>query len=1560
MERLRAEAGGVRDATRMLANEEGIMYQNAYSKSNTRHMAIAVALGLLAQVLPVATAATKTFDGGGTNGATLDVSANWNSDGIPVTTDEALLDDTSFALPATLTLSNAPTFGDLLINSTSLTNITLTGAAARNITLSGGGGIAAVTAAGGATNDLVLLGSNVHNTVTIGGGSGAGKLGLALGRDGQFDVVNVDATLNITGIVSGAFNLTKTGPGVLTLAGANTHGGAGKTDTLSGGTLNINNATALGSANNVFVINGGTKLDNTSGAAITTGNNPLSLNGNFTFTGTTNLAFGTGAITNAGDRTITITGASKTLTMGGVMTNTKGAAQTNTVNGAGNTLALGGYALSGNANNYIDVILGTGNVAITGPISSGTGGSTASGLTYGGSGILTLSGANTLTGGIALNSGTLVATVAGGFGTAANTLTFGGGNLELRSAAITYTGGIDLSGADETVTINPAAAGNGVTHAISGAATLGTHTTTISAGTLTTGGTAYGLTLSGTSTLNGNPAFLINNNGSGSGTLTLGAITGGANTLTIQGAGNFAQTGIWSGNGSSLVLDSTYSGMATLSGASTFSGGVTIKSGTLIGKTSTNAFGSGTITIGAGSGTNNATLAGGSTTVFSNAIVVASGNTGIARYDGGSTFGGPVTLNNHGLTVSSGTGAAALTGSIGGTGDLTLSTVGANAVTLSTGLINMNGSVINNGAGSAAANIYQSLGVNVANVIQNSATSMLILRSDNTNAAATILSGTLQGLTSGNAFGIGTITLGAASGTNNATLAGNSTTVFTNAIAVAGGNTGVATISGTAGGPTFSGPITLNSHALTVGTAGGTLTVSGGITGTGDLTLSTDANALTLSTGAINMNGSIISSGTGAGGLTISAPLGTNVQGIIQNNANSTLTLSGANSYTGPTTVSAGTVKFQKISSWQGTAVTVTNAGSTLYVNCGGPGEFANTDVAALLSKTTFGAGTVFEVDTRNDSVGVTNISAVISGPEGLTKVGGGNGYNAGQGTLNLLGSNTYTGVTTLGPANGGNNDSILEAGVAENPGVLGPFGNGGPILFNGGALEWSAANTYDYSSVGRFAVSSGQNYKFYANGQTVTLAGNLPTNGVNGLSLGAGGTLVLSGNNTFAGAVDCENGTLSVASLNYVANGTWAHHADGYSNLGAPTTATAGTINFSGNAGGNDNVGKLIYTGTGETTDRKLGGGGWHGSINFFIYQSGSGLLKFTSPIALSGQGMQLDGSTAGTGEISGAMSGGTWYVVKAGTGTWTLSGSNTYISTTTIQNGNLCASSLNSVNGGTPLLASSSLGAPTNVALGTISIGSTTNTGLLTYTGPGETSDRVINLAGTTGGVVLDASGSGPLVLTSSFTTTGAGSKTLTLQGTNTGANAIQGAITNNSSANRTALVKTGTGAWILSGTNTYTGPTTVSNGTLGITGTIVSPATVCTGAVLSGTGAIVTNNATALIVNAGGIIDPGSVGGIGTLTVTGNVFFATNGLFRVDASGANADLLAVSGTVGGGPVLVKVNGAGVGPWKIMTANNITASFTTDAPGYTVTKRNANTELWLAGRGGTGIFFR
>jgi len=89
---------------------------------------------------------------------------------------------------------------------------------------------------------------------------------------------------------------------------------------------------------------------------------------------------------------------------------------------------------------------------------------------------------------------------------------------------------------------------------------------------------------------------------------------------------------------------------------------------------------------------------------------------------------------------------------------------------------------------------------------------------------------------------------------------------------------------------------------------------------------------------------------------------------------------------------------------------------------------------------------------------------------------------------------------------------------------------------------------------------------------------------------------------------------------------------------------------------------------------------------------QSGTGLLKFTSDILISGYGadktIALKGDTAGTGEIAGAISDphdreskAKTSVIKSGKGIWVLSGSNTFSGATKVVEGTLALNSAKSL---------------------------------------------------------------------------------------------------------------------------------------------------------------------------------------------------------------------------------------------------------------------------------------
>ncbi|MBA4019779.1 MAG: hypothetical protein C0483_21650 [Pirellula sp.] len=105
-----------------------------------------------------------------------------------------------------------------------------------------------------------------------------------------------------------------------------------------------------------------------------------------------------------------------------------------------------------------------------------------------------------------------------------------------------------------------------------------------------------------------------------------------------------------------------------------------------------------------------------------------------------------------------------------------------------------------------------------------------------------------------------------------------------------------------------------------------------------------------------------------------------------------------------------------------------------------------------------------------------------------------------------------------------------------------------------------------------------------------------------------------------------------------------------------------------------------------------------------------------------------------------------------------------------------------------------------------------------------------RQIDLWGATGGGALDNSSVGAATITvnTDLSVTGIGNKTLTLQGTNTGANTFAGKI-GDGAGSVISVNKVGSGNWTLSGADTFTGLLTGTQGTLTITGSILSASAV-----------------------------------------------------------------------------------------------------------------------------------
>lgn len=1041
------------------------------------------------------------------------------------------------------------------------------------------------------------------------------------------------------------------------------------------------------------------------------------------------------------------------------------------------------------------------NVTIAAPLVHDTAlGATADGgLTKVGTGTLTMSGASTYTGGTFIKSGTLA---------------LGAGNDRLPTGTTVTLG-------DSTTN------SNGVLKLDSRSQTL--------AGLLTAG------TGTGNSVVNGNATAA---------TLTLNIATSNSFGGTLGGTGT---------NENNFGLTKTGAGTLTLTGTNTYTGTTSIQAGTL--------------------------QAGAASTVFGVNAVVTLGNVAgavldlngfsqtIASLAGGGATGGNVTLGSATLTLGGTNASTTFAGSISGTGGLTKT--GTGTFTLSgantyTGLTTVSAGILSVASNTALGDVAGKTSVttggslSLANGVKVTGETVGIVGpGSNSNGALQVAAGA-------SAEWAGVVTIEATSARIGA-LAGGTLTISggiqngaATVLVISGASgTGTVVVSGT--NNTYTGATQIIRGVLKVGSnnalpTGTTLDVDSLSTGGVADNATFDLNGFNQTVAVLQRGGSLADAGgsfitnNGATASTLTVTGGSTIYtGIIQNGnsvlnltTGGTLTLQGANTYTGTTTVNSGTLKVGGVATASLASTSfVLNGGLFTVDNTGASNN--NNDRLADTADITFKGGAF---SYKGSDQAATNSNETV---HDLTVSGG---------------------LKTLGVVFGGTNTATLNANQITRP------AQGGVLLVNGANLGMDSTST---ASVSRVIFTTAP--------ELVGTTDALST----GINAGAKNTKIVPF-------------LLGEATATTGGTGT----ATGTANTFMTYSATTGlrplnlTDEFTLNAiSGGANTRLTATTNTGTST-----------TINSLILEGASATISSGQTLTVSsgailfstGNTLGISGGTLAFGSHEGIITinstgNTTISSVITGTGGITYSGSgilvlatqqNTYSGDTVLQVGTVIPQSNSTVTSGS--VTSGPFGKGTVIFNGS-SIRATSSNTITIANNVQIKADTTMLSSGV-------AANDKTLTFTGGVTLVG-GNRAITQ---NSGANTVfSGSIGDGGNNLGLTIAGSGQSAVVLSGANTYTGPTQVNGSTLqvgsnGSGSTSTGAVTVASGATLAGSGTV----QGATVMNAGSVLQPGDVttGGTASTTVTSNntlTFTAVNTALTVN-DGAQIRLGVSSPTVAG----------------------------------------------------------
>ena len=553
-----------------------------------------------------------------------------------------------------------------------------------------------------------------------------------------------------------------------------------------------------------------------------------------------------------------------------------------------------------------------------------------------------------------------------------------------------------------------------------------------------------------------------------------------------------------------------------------------------------------------------------------------------------------------------------------------------------------------------------------------------------------------------------------------------------------------------------------------------------------------------------------------------------------------------------------------------------------------------------------------------------TNVTVIATG----TWTGGGadTNWNTGAnwgGTAPVAGNRlAFAGTTRVVNINNFTADTTF-AGLhfTNDPGVTaGNFTlSGSRIILGGDIVTTGNATIGNNSATLSLALALSGNRTLTANTKhTLTISGNMTeTGGARSLTKEGAANLTLSGSNTFSGGLILNTGTVTVTKPAALGTGP----------LGLATTGNAVALTFATTGG---TVGNAINWGSGNVTI-----GASQGNATALVVANAG----FTS--VGGNKTLTLQGASAAANDFQSLIPDGAGNTVVAmnGAGSWKLShDSNAFSGQLQVLQGTLTITSLANIGS----VSAAGTGAVNSV----IRLGSGTGDGALNYIGSGNvTSDRSVqlgngNTATYTGGAKVTNNGVGSMIFTAAsfnpVATTGTPARTLTLGGANTGANEISGIIQNIADTGPVSVSKINTGCWTLSGNNTYTGNTTVSNGTLQLAkvaslynGTVANwigaKIKVASGATLAvnvgGANEFTAGDITTLLTNLGGA-NGGSTAGFAAGAAIGfDTTSAANGTHTV------ADIIANSSGAGGGAMGVTKLGTNT---LVLSGNNTYSGIT------------------------------